>query len=78
MPTHEKENELDQAFEQFRKQLKAKIRAKDPTEDTDFRTRLESIDDATPADSTLFREAEPRLRQLKEEFHFEVQVPQTP
>ena len=78
MPTNEKEKDLDQAFEQFGKQLKAKVKAKDPTKDAEFRTRLEAIDDQAPADSTLFKAAEPRLQQLKEEFHFEVQVPQTP
>jgi len=78
MPTNEKENELDSAFEQFGKQLKAKVKAKDPTKDTDFRIRLETIADKTPSDSSLLEEAEPRLQQLKEEFHFEIQVPQTP
>lgn len=78
MPTNEKEKDLDQAFEQFGKQLKARVKAKDPTKDTEFRTRLETVDDQAPADSILFEAAKSRLQQLKEEFHFEVQVPQTP
>ena len=78
MPTNEKENELDQAFEQFGKRLKAKAKAEDPTKDADLRARLESIDEKAPADSILFEEAVPRLQELKEEFHFEIQVPQTP
>jgi hypothetical protein len=78
MPTNERENDLDQAFRQFGKQLRAKVKAKDPTKNADLQARLESIDDQTPSNSILFEQAEPRLHQLKEEFHFEVQIPQTP
>jgi len=78
MPTNEKEKDLDQAFEQFGKQLKAKVKAKEPTKDAEFQTRLETINDQIPKNSILFEEAEPRLQKLKAEFHFEIQIPQTP
>ncbi|MFX1318670.1 MAG: hypothetical protein ACFE9D_02925 [Promethearchaeota archaeon] len=72
-----KENDLDEAYSRFRKRLKSKEAAQNPIEDEALRTRLEEVDRQAPSKSTLFIEADSRLEQLKEEFHIEVQKPQT-
>lgn len=79
MPVNDNsENNLDKAFEQFGKRLRAKAKEQDPTKDIELQSRLEKINDQAPLKSDLFAAAESRLTQLKEEFHFELQTPQTP
>jgi hypothetical protein len=75
MPSEE--NDLDEAYTRFGKRLKSKQIAQDPTKDEVLRTRLEEVDRQAPEKTKLFGEADTRLEQLKEEFHIEVQKPQT-
>ncbi|MFX1566533.1 MAG: hypothetical protein ACFFCH_11130 [Promethearchaeota archaeon] len=75
MPSEEKD--LDEAYSRYGKRLKDKIVAKDPTKDKELQARLENVDRHSPVKSELFSDSETRLQQLKEEFHIEVQVPQT-
>lgn len=75
MPSEEKD--LDEAFSRYSKRLKDKMTARDPVNDDELRERLEEVDRHSPEKSELFADSEARLQQLKEEFHIEVQVPQT-
>jgi hypothetical protein len=75
MPSEEKD--LDEAFSRYRKRLKDKMAARDPVKDDELRERLEEVDRHSPEKSELFADSEARLQQLIEEFHIEVQVPQT-
>ena len=71
------QDDLDEAFQRFGKRLKRKVEAGDPTKDTELRTRLEELDSQAPSKTQLFSDVEPQLKQLKEEFHIEIQLPQT-
>ena len=71
------QDDLDEAFQRFGKRLKGKVEAGDPTKDSEFRTRLEEVDSQVPSKAQLFSEVESQLKQLKEEFHIEIQLPQT-
>lgn len=78
MPAEQDNNDdLDEAFQQFSKKLKRKVDAGDPTKDPELRTRLEELDVQVPSKSHFFSDVESQLKQLKEEFHIEIQVPQT-
>lgn len=78
MPSeHDDNSDLDEAFRRFSKRLKKKASAGEPIKDAELRSRLEAIDDQAPSKSLLFSDADSRLQQLKEEFHIEVQTPQT-
>lgn len=78
MPSEQDDNsELDEAFQQYAKHLKKKASKREPTKDAELRTRLEAIDDHAPSKTRLFSDVDSRLEQLKEEFHIEVQTPQT-
>ncbi len=70
-------NDLDKAYSKYRKKLKSKIAEQDPTKDEELRLRLEEVDRQSPSKSKLFIDSDIRLEQLKEEFHFEIQMPQT-
>lgn len=75
MPSEE--NDVDEAYSRFGKRLKSKEAAQHPTKDEELRKRLEEVDRQAPSKSKLFVDADTRLEQLKEEFHIEVQKPQT-
>ncbi len=78
MPSEQDDNsELDEAFQRYRKRLKKKASESEPIKDAELRSRLEAVDDQTPSKTPLFSDADSRLQQLKEEFHIEVQTPQT-
>ena len=78
MPSEQDDNsELDEAFQRYSKRLKKKASESEPIKDAGLRTRLEAIDDRAPSKTPLFSDADSRLQQLKEEFHIEVQTPQT-
>jgi hypothetical protein len=70
------QDDLNEAFQRFGKRLKGKVDSNDPTKDPDLRNRLEEIDNQVPSKSQLFSEGESQLKQLKEEFHIEIQLPQ--
>ncbi len=75
MPSEEKD--LDEAYTRYGKRLKSKAATQDPTKDENLRARLEDVDSQAPSKSELFAESETRLKQLKEEFQIEIQLPQT-
>ncbi len=78
MPSEQDDNsELDEAFQRYRKRLKKKASESEPTKDAELRSRLEALDDQAPSKTRLFSDADSRLQQLKEEFHIEIQTPQT-
>ena len=78
MPSEQDDNgELDEAFQRYSKRLKKKASESEPIKDAGLRTRLEAINDHAPSKTPLFSDADSRLQQLKEEFHIEVQIPQT-
>ncbi len=78
MPSEQDDNsELDEAFQRYRKRLKKKATERESIKDAELRIRLEAINDHAPSKTPLFSDADSRLQQLKEEFHIEVQTPQT-
>ena len=78
MPSEEDDNsDLDEAFQRYSKRLKKKASDSEPIKDAELLSRLEAIDDHAPSKTPLFSDADSRLQQLKEEFHIQVQTPQT-
>ncbi|MFW9830915.1 MAG: hypothetical protein ACFFD8_03995 [Candidatus Thorarchaeota archaeon] len=78
MPSErESDTDFDEAYDRFGKRLKQKATDREPSKDSELRNQLEDIDSQAPKNSPLFSEAETRLHQLKEEFHFEILSPQT-
>ncbi len=75
MPSEE--NNLDEAYSRYSKRLKSKVAAEDPSKDEQLRARVEEVDRQAPSKSKLFTDEEARLEQLREDFHIEVQVPNT-
>jgi hypothetical protein len=77
--TAEKNNddELDEAFRRFGKQLKEREIERHPTKDEALRERVEQIDAEAPHRSKLFAESEETLQRLKKDFQIVVIQPKT-
>lgn len=71
------DEELDEAFRRFGKQIKEKEAERHPTKDDELRARIEQIDAEAPQRSKLFAESEETLQRLKRDFHIVVQPPKT-
>ena len=78
MPSEEDDNsDLDETFQRYSKRLKKKASDSEPIKDAELLSRLEATDDHAPSKTPLFSDADSCLQQLKEEFHIQIQTPQT-
>lgn len=71
------DEELDEAFRRFGRQLKEKDVEHHPTKDDKLRAHIEQIDAEAPHRSKLFAESEETLQRLKRDFHIVLQPPKT-
>ncbi|MFX1562627.1 MAG: hypothetical protein ACFFDP_04895 [Promethearchaeota archaeon] len=69
------DDELDEAFRRFGKQLKEREVERAPTKDEKLRERVEKIDSEASQQSGLFAGTEETLHRLKKEFQIVVQTP---
>jgi len=74
---HEQDDETDEAYRRFAKQLKEKMASREPTKDPTLRTRVQELDAQAPQRAELFSQAEATLQRLKKDFQITVQPPKT-
>lgn len=78
MPTErEKDEELDEAYRRFGKQLKEKVAQRDATNDPKLRARIQDLDAEAPQRAELFSKAGATLQRLRDDFRITVQPPAT-